>query len=85
MTNEEYIEYMTKPLTDNEKQIIIDAGWKFLNEDYIYIPDDYDGSMASGIKSIRRFLLHQQYREIFNKHQGRCKSILEEVFAANPL
>jgi hypothetical protein len=58
MTNEEYLEYMTKPLTDHEKQIIIDAGWKFLNEDYIYIPDDYDGSMASGIKSIRRFLLH---------------------------
>lgn len=45
-----------KPLTNDEKLILLNAGWRFLNENYIIIPDDYDGSMASGISSIRRVL-----------------------------
>lgn len=80
MTKEEYFEYIDKPLSESEKQILIDAGWEFLNEDYIYIPDDYDGCMAYGIRSIRKTLLHYQYKDIYIKHAGRGKDILEEVF-----
>jgi len=45
-----------KPLTEEEKAILVNAGWEFLNDNYIYIPYDYDGSMAYGIKNIRRIL-----------------------------
>lgn len=45
-----------KPLAEAEKQIILDAGWEFLNDDYIFIPDDYDGCMAYGIEHIRTVL-----------------------------
>lgn len=45
-----------EPLTDGEKQFLLDAGWVFLTDSYIYIPDDYDGCMASGIKNIRRII-----------------------------
>ncbi len=79
MTPEEYFEYMDKPLSDAEKQTLTDAGWAFNGEDYIYIPDDYDGSMASGIRSIRRVLLSHQNRTVYIKHQGRCKDMLEEL------
>jgi hypothetical protein len=44
------------PLTDDEKALLINAGWCFLNKNYIYIPDDYDGCMAYGIRNIRRVL-----------------------------
>ena len=43
-------------LTDEEKAILVNAGWRFLNENYIYIPHDYDGCMAFGIRNIRRVL-----------------------------
>ncbi len=45
-----------KPLTNNEKSLLLNSGWRFLNENYIYIPDDYDGCMAYGIRNIRRIL-----------------------------
>lgn len=45
-----------EPLNDEEKLILHNAGWRFLNENYIYIPDDYDGCMAYGIRNIRRIL-----------------------------
>ena len=67
MTDEEYHEYMNKPLSAEEKQFIIDGGWAFLNDEYIYLPDDYDGCMASGLRSIRRHLLARQYPDIYNK------------------
>jgi hypothetical protein len=79
MTKEEYFAFMDKPLSEVEKQTLIDAGWAFLNEEYIYIPDDYDGSMAYGIRSIRKVLLHKQHQTIYIKHHGQCKEILEEV------
>jgi hypothetical protein len=45
-----------RPLTNSEKFELQCAGWEFSGEDYIYIPDDEDGCMASGIKNIRRVL-----------------------------
>ena len=45
-----------EPLTNKEKEILLNAGWQFLNENYIYIPDDYDGCMAYGIQNIRKIL-----------------------------
>jgi hypothetical protein len=39
---------MTTPLTLEEKQLVLNAGWEFLNDDYIFIPDDEDGCMAHG-------------------------------------
>jgi len=45
-----------QPLTEEEKQIIIDGGWAFLSDDYIHIPEDWDGCMAYGIRNIRRVL-----------------------------
>ena len=47
---------ITQQLSQEEKDILFSAGWRFLNENYIYIPDDYDGSMAYGIRNIRRVL-----------------------------
>jgi hypothetical protein len=46
----------TAPLTEEEKALIIAGGWKFLSDDHIYIPEDYDGCMASGIEQIRKVL-----------------------------
>jgi hypothetical protein len=79
MTPEEYFAYMDRPLSDVEKQTLIDAGWAFSGDDYIYVPDDYDGCMASGIRSIRKILLRNEYPTIYIKHQGRCKDLLEEI------
>ena len=79
MTNEEYFQYMDKPLSNIEKQILIDAGWEFLNDEYIYIPNDYDGCMAYGIRNIRRQVIYYQHPIVYTKHQGRCKDILEEI------
>lgn len=45
-----------KSLTPEEKQTIINAGWEFLNDEYIFIPDDEDGCMAYGIANIRKVL-----------------------------
>lgn len=45
-----------RPLNDSEKQKLIDAGWVFVNDEYIEIPDDEDGCMAMGIHNIRRVL-----------------------------
>jgi hypothetical protein len=45
-----------QPLNTDEKQILIDNGWKFAKEDYIYMPFDYDGCMADGMNNIRRIL-----------------------------
>jgi hypothetical protein len=77
MTNEDYFKYMDNPLSDEEKQTLIDKGWKFANENYIYIPDDYDGCMASGIHQIRRILLEIQHHDIYWKYNGKCKDVLE--------
>jgi hypothetical protein len=49
----EFNEYMNRPLSLEEKQIVLDAGYVFASDDYVYIPDDYDGCMASGIAQIR--------------------------------
>lgn len=51
-----------KPLTNKEKLILKENGWEFLNENYIYIPDDYDGCMAYGIRNIRCVLEDIQKR-----------------------
>ena len=70
---------MDRPLSCEEKQQLLDAGWAFLNEEYIYIPDDYDGSFAYGIRQLRRVLLHLQHPEVYIRHSARCKDILEEL------
>ena len=44
------------PLTTDEKGILIRAGWRFASDTYIFVPDDYDGQMADGIKAIRHVL-----------------------------
>ena len=36
MTNEDYFTYMDKPLTELEKKTLIENGWAFLNEEYIF-------------------------------------------------
>ena len=46
----------TKPLTSVEKLILFKSGWKFAHEEYIYVPDDWDGCMAYGIENIRGVL-----------------------------
>ncbi len=79
MTNEEYFEYMDKPLSDEEKKVLIDAGWEFQGENYIFIPDDYDGCFASGIRQLRRTLLAKQYPSIYFICNGRCKEVLEKL------
>lgn len=61
-----------KKLTLEEKQVLMGEGWKFLREDYIYIPNDYDGCMAEGIKNIRRVLEGIQRRKQHENH--KCKS-----------
>lgn len=43
-------------LTTEEKQKLLDAGWVFVNDEYIEIPDDEDGCMAAGIINIRTVL-----------------------------
>lgn len=45
-----------EPLTTEERLEITNAGWWFLNEEYIYVPNDDDGCMAYGIENIRRVL-----------------------------
>ena len=58
-----------KPLTEEEKKLLISNGWKFLYSEFIYIPDDYDGCIAVGISSIRRVLdgiYRKQKREQVN-------------------
>lgn len=62
-----YLEYFSKPLTDEEKAVIIKNGWEFLNEEYIFIPDDYDGCMAYGTNGIRRVLMRMQHKDLFYK------------------
>ena len=83
MTDEEYLTYMNKPLFDAEKQQLIDNGWEFANENYIFIPNDYDGCMASRIINIRRVLLHIQHRDLYNKHVPHIKNVLEELESNN--
>lgn len=57
---EEIIKYLDslKSITNIERKILENAGWKFANNsnEYMYIPDDYDGSTVTGAKSIRRVL-----------------------------
>ena len=79
MTDEEYHEYMNKPLSAEEKQLITDNGWVFASEDYIYIPDDYDGCMAASLRSIRKLLLRFQYPDIYIECNGNAKNILEQL------
>lgn len=50
------LEEKMKALTLAEKNILIDNGWRFASEDYIYVPNDYDGSHTTGLKSIRHVL-----------------------------
>lgn len=44
----------------DDVQLLADNGWVFLNPEYIYIPDDYDGCMAYGEAQIRKVI--EQYR-----------------------
>jgi hypothetical protein len=46
-----------KPLTEEEKQLLLDNGWAFAGKEYVYLPDDYDGCFAEGVEQIRRFIL----------------------------
>ena len=64
--NKDYA-HLTKPLTPTEVLTLIENGWEFLNDEYIYIPDDDDGCMAYGIRCIRRILNH-----INNKEKSKC-------------
>lgn len=57
------------PLTEEEKNYLISAGWRFLNEEYIYLPDDYDGCMAYGISNIRRVLRGWQAARAFEQEK----------------
>lgn len=79
MTNEEYFAYMDSPLSQYEQQMLTDKGWAFGAPDYIYLPEDYDGCFASGIRSIRRILLAMQHTKRYNALFGRCKELLEEI------
>jgi len=48
-----------KPLTDEEKQLLIDNGWAFLNENYIYnlsgqkAPTNSKRELAGHARSLR--------------------------------
>lgn len=53
---------MEQQLTKEEKDILLYEGWEFINEEYIYIPDDWDGCMAYGIKNIRKIIEHIKRR-----------------------
>ena len=53
------------------KETLLNAGWQFLNEEYIYIPNDYDGCMAYGIRNIRRIL--EGIRENENQKNSTCR------------
>jgi hypothetical protein len=44
------------PLTEEEKKAVLSIGWRFAGDDYIYLPDDWDGCMAYGYDNIRRVL-----------------------------
>lgn len=79
LTQEEYFEYMQKPLSEAEKQTLIDAGWSFVNDTYIEKSNDYDGCMADGIINIRRILLHLQDPARFIRHHGNTSYILDEM------
>lgn len=57
-------------LTDEEKLILINAGWKFLKEDHIFIPDDYDSCIAYGIETIRYIL-----EKINNKNKTNSETL----------
>lgn len=79
ITQEEYDVYMKKPLSVEEKQILIDHGWEFANENYIFIPDDYDGCMASGLNGIRKVLMGYTHHDLYIKHQANMAKIIEEL------
>lgn len=57
-----------KPLTKAERSLLESHGWVFSSSNYIYIPDDYDGCMASGIVCIRRIL------EKIKKKEKSCQT-----------
>lgn len=79
VTQEECLAYMNSPLSESERKFLTDAGWEFVNDTYMHIPNDYDGCMAEGISMIRNVLLQNKYPTIYWKHKGRCKEILEEI------
>lgn len=79
MTKEEYLTIMNKPLSEPEKQILIDNGWTFANDTYIFIKDDYDGCMADGTSAIRKILMKYQYPELYKKHKGNYADILSNI------
>lgn len=80
MTDVEYFECMNKPLSFEEKQILTEAGWEFLNDEYIFIPNDYDSCMSAGIKNIRFVLLQIECPDLYAKY--RCmggKFLVEKI------
>jgi len=47
---------MSKQISQEDKQLLLEDGWVFASEDYIFIPDDDDGCMANGVDMIRRVI-----------------------------
>lgn len=79
MTDEEYREWCFRPLSDEEKKVLTDKGWVFLSEDYMEIPNDYDGCMAASIQSIRKVLLISLHPDLYFKHRGHVRDILSDI------
>lgn len=47
---------MIIPYSAEDQQLLELAGWVFSAPDYIHIPDDYDGCMASGHENIQHII-----------------------------
>jgi len=52
-----------EPLTQEEKQYLIDRGWVFISDEYVELEDDYDGCMAYGVDNIRHMIAEYKRRE----------------------
>ena len=74
-----YHAFWNTPLINEDKELLISKGWAFLNEKYIYIPDDYDGCMAYGIDSIRRVLISYQMPELYRECRANRRIIAKRL------
>lgn len=73
-----FFAFWKTPLSDEEKELLISKGWEFLNENYIFIPDDYDGCMAYG-DSIRTVLMGYQEPELYRECRANRRIIAKRL------
>ena len=64
--------YLLSPL---EVQLLVDNGWRFSSNEYIYIPDDYDGCMSYGIRNILKVLDRVKTKERVNRKNEKSESV----------